>query len=134
MSDDIYVEVPDEEPVIIEMTEEGIDGISPTITIGTVVTLSPGSQAYVVNSGTNTDVILDFGIPQGSVNWADIPDKPKRFPPEDHFHDSRYYTEVEMDRLLLAKSDYGHTHHNLYYTKIEIDAMINELRALILEH
>lgn len=134
MSEDFEIEVPDEEPVVIEMTQEGIDGISPTVEIGTVETLPPGSPAYVINSGTNTDIILDFGIPQGSASWNDIYDKPRKFPPEDHLHDSRYYTETEINTLLSGKSDYGHTHNNIYYTKFEIDQMLNELRALILEH
>ncbi|MBP5461582.1 MAG: hypothetical protein J6Y20_05590 [Lachnospiraceae bacterium] len=134
MNEDFEIEIPDEEPIVIEMTQEGIDGISPTVTIGTVVTLPPGSPAYVINSGTNTDIILDFGIPQGSADWSDISNKPSRFPPADHLHDSRYYTETEMNVLLSGKSDYGHTHNNIYYTKFEIDQMLNELRALILEH
>lgn len=36
-----------------------------TVRIGTVTTGSPGSQASVINRGTNTDLVLDFVIPQG---------------------------------------------------------------------
>ena len=43
----------------------GADGANATITIGTVSTLPAGSPATVDNSGTETDAILDFGIPQG---------------------------------------------------------------------
>ena len=40
--------------------------VSPTtITVGTTNTLPAGSQATVVNSGTATRVVLDFGIPKG---------------------------------------------------------------------
>lgn len=36
-----------------------------SIEVGTTTTLSPGSSATVVNSGTSSSPILDFGIPQG---------------------------------------------------------------------
>lgn len=36
-----------------------------SVTVGTTTTLSSGSSATVTNSGTSTDLILDFGIPQG---------------------------------------------------------------------
>ena len=39
--------------------------VSPSISIGTVSTLSAGSPATVVNSGTSENVVLDFGIPAG---------------------------------------------------------------------
>ena len=43
----------------------GADGISPTITIGTVTTVSAGTPASVENVGSDTAVVLDFSIPQG---------------------------------------------------------------------
>lgn len=43
----------------------GKDGITPTITIGTVTTLDSTESATVTNSGTDTAVVLDFGIPKG---------------------------------------------------------------------
>lgn len=46
--------------------ETGATGQSANISIGTVTTLSAGSNATVVNSGTSMDAILDFGIPQGA--------------------------------------------------------------------
>ena len=48
-----------------EPGEPGQDGISPTINIGTVTTLSAGSPATVTNVGSDSSVILDFGIPRG---------------------------------------------------------------------
>lgn len=44
--------------------DSGVDA-SITITIGTTTTLPAGSSATVTNRGTNTDPILDFGIPKG---------------------------------------------------------------------
>lgn len=44
---------------------KGADGVSPTITVGNTTTLSPGFNASVVNSGTSTNAILNFSIPQG---------------------------------------------------------------------
>jgi hypothetical protein len=38
-----------------------------TITVGTTTTGSPGTPASVTNSGTSTDLILDFTIPAGST-------------------------------------------------------------------
>ena len=43
----------------------GNDGKAATVTVGSVSTLPAGSQATVVNSGTDTAAVLDFGIPQG---------------------------------------------------------------------
>ena len=45
--------------------EPGADGKSATITIGTVHTGEPGTQAQVTNSGTENDAILNFVIPKG---------------------------------------------------------------------
>lgn len=41
------------------------EGQTVSIEVGTTTTLSPGSNATVVNSGTSSSPILDFGIPQG---------------------------------------------------------------------
>ena len=43
----------------------GRDGVSPTVTVGTTSTGLPGTQANVVNSGTSSEVVLDFVIPSG---------------------------------------------------------------------
>lgn len=43
----------------------GADGVSPTINVGEVTTLSAGSPATVTNVGSESNVILNFGIPQG---------------------------------------------------------------------
>lgn len=56
---------------------DGADGVAATVTIGTVETLPPGSNAYVRNSGTDTDAVLDMGIPRGNAgegasSWGDI--------------------------------------------------------------
>ena len=44
---------------------KGTDGITPTLTIGTVSTLPSSSNASVTNTGTSTNQILNFSIPQG---------------------------------------------------------------------
>lgn len=46
---------------------DGADGVSPTVTVGTTTTGAPGTSASVVNSGTPTNVILDFTIPRGDT-------------------------------------------------------------------
>lgn len=45
--------------------EKGDVGITPSISIGTVTTLSPNQQATVTRRGTDTNPIFDFGIPKG---------------------------------------------------------------------
>ena len=56
--------------------DSGVDA-SITITIGTVTTLSPGSSATVTNSGTSTDCVFNFGIPQGATGAAGTGDMNK---------------------------------------------------------
>ena len=45
---------------------KGDAGKAATIRVGTVTTLGPGNKATVSNSGTETDVVLEFGIPRGA--------------------------------------------------------------------
>lgn len=46
--------------------DSGVDaGVS--VTVGTTTTLPAGSSATVTNSGTDTDPILNFGIPRGAA-------------------------------------------------------------------
>jgi hypothetical protein len=45
----------------------GSTGGSATVSIGSVTTESPGSQATVNNSGSGGNAILNFGIPQGAA-------------------------------------------------------------------
>lgn len=53
---------------------QGEPGISPTVTVGTTITLPPDTPATVTNSGTPTDLVLDFGIPEGSqANCLSVP-------------------------------------------------------------
>ena len=53
---------------------QGIPGVSPTVTVGTTTTLPPDTQATVTNSGTETNLVLDFGIPEGSpANCLSVP-------------------------------------------------------------
>lgn len=56
---------------------DGVDGQSSTIAIGNVETLPPGSSAYVQNVGTESNAVLNFGIPRGNAgegapSWGDI--------------------------------------------------------------
>ena len=49
-----------------QYADSGVDA-SITISIGQTSTLPAGSSATVTNSGTNTDPIFNFGIPQGTT-------------------------------------------------------------------
>ena len=44
---------------------KGEPGVIPNLTVGTVTTLSPGTKATVVRSGTETNPVFNFGIPEG---------------------------------------------------------------------
>jgi hypothetical protein len=47
--------------------EPGEDGKAATVLVGTVTTLPAGSRATVTNSGTETEAVLNFGIPRGEA-------------------------------------------------------------------
>lgn len=84
-SDGTYLESPS-----IELPEPGVNvysgvfassgsgsgGASPTITVGSTTTGSPGTDASVTNSGTLTDLILDFVIPRGDKGDPGDPGTP----------------------------------------------------------
>lgn len=42
--------------------------------------------------------------------WVNLNGKPSTFPPEDHNHDDRYFTETEMNSKLAGKANSSHTH------------------------
>lgn len=44
---------------------QGEKGTNATVYIGTTSTLNPGTQATVYNSGTDSNAVLNFGIPRG---------------------------------------------------------------------
>lgn len=46
--------------------KDGKDGVAATVTVGNVVTLEPGEEASVINSGTTSAAVLDFSIPRGA--------------------------------------------------------------------
>ncbi|MFM8331899.1 MAG: RCC1 domain-containing protein, partial [Candidatus Methylumidiphilus sp.] len=45
-------------------------------------------------------------------------------PPSTHDHDTRYYTETEIDTQMAGKSNTGHNHDTAYYTKAQVDAAV----------
>lgn len=52
---------------------DGQDGAAATITVGTVTTGKPGSQAKVVNAGTSNAAVLNFTIPRGATGATGNP-------------------------------------------------------------
>ena len=50
-----------------EKGDTGDAGQDATVTVNSTTTLAAGESAYVINVGTDTGVILDFGIPQGAT-------------------------------------------------------------------
>ena len=53
-----------------------------------------------------------------SVTWENVKDKPTTFPAADHNHDSRYYTESEMDGKLSGKVNDTETGANGFLAKL----------------
>lgn len=52
----------------------GEDGVTPTVSVGTTTTLPPDTPAYVTSDGSATNLILNFGIPQGTdANCLSVP-------------------------------------------------------------
>lgn len=54
----------------------GKDGLTPAIEIGSVLTGVPGGDAQVTNSGTPSNVVLNFVIPRGAQGIQGIPGTP----------------------------------------------------------
>lgn len=49
---------------------DGAPGAAATVTVGTVTTGAPGTEAQVTNSGTENAAILNFTIPRGATGQA----------------------------------------------------------------
>jgi hypothetical protein len=50
----------------------------------------------------NDHTISSDDLPDAAVGWADVADKPATFPPATHNHDTRYYTEAEVNDFFTA--------------------------------
>lgn len=62
------------------------------------------NASYYWDDTSNTYKALDV------QTWANLTGKPSTFPPEDHNHDDRYFTETEMNSKLAGKANSSHTH------------------------
>lgn len=94
--------------------QAGADGTTPTVTVGTTTTLPAGSSATVTQSGTATNVILNFGIPQGDdSNCLSLPTVVASLPEEGvagifYFVPKTHtVTTVTGDNLTLTFTDTG---------------------------
>jgi hypothetical protein len=71
MSDTIHIHIERECPVRVITVEptgaRGAAGTSATVAVGTTTTLAPGSSATVVNAGTSSAAVFNFGIPTGAT-------------------------------------------------------------------
>lgn len=92
----------------------GQDGITPTVSVGTTSTLPAGSPATVTQDGTATNVILNFGIPQGDdSNCLSLPTVVASLPEEGvagifyFVPKSHTVTTVSGDNLSLTFTDTG---------------------------
>lgn len=55
--------------------KDGTDGEAATISVGTTTTGSPGTNASVTNSGTESAAVFDFTIPRGETGATGAPGK-----------------------------------------------------------
>lgn len=76
------------------------------------------------------------------IGWDSIKNKPSVFPPEEHNHDSLYYSKSEIDEKLAGSGvntswdsitgkpesfpPSTHNHNDMYYTKSETDSLLPE--------
>jgi hypothetical protein len=49
------------------LVKQGVPGTAATVSVGTTTTTAPGTTASVVNAGSSSNAILNFGIPRGDV-------------------------------------------------------------------
>lgn len=73
-----------------------------------------GKAEGVMTSGiydTNNSGVVDRAE---SIDWTGVENKPTEYNPTPHHHDTRYYTENEVDNLLTGKSNASHTHDSRY--------------------
>lgn len=107
----------------------GADGKAATVKVGTVTTLEAGSNATVTNVGTETNAILNFGIPQGTpgegggsseggtTNYLLLENKPK-------INNVELTGNKTLDDLgIQAKGNYLTSVPSVYKTKAENDAL-----------
>lgn len=78
---------------------KGDAGTTPSITIGTVTTLSPGASATVNRTGTDAQPVLNFGIPKGDTgNAGDI---------DLSTYATKAYVNSEIDKVELTPGPKG---------------------------
>ena len=82
--------------------EPGQDGAAATITVGSVTTGEPGTNAQVTNSGTTVNAVLDFVIPRGEDGSDNSETSSKNY-------EKLYSYETEMGDVLSVEQDTGLT-------------------------
>ena len=121
---------------------QGEPGVSPTVTVGTTTTLPPDTPATVTNSGTPTDLVLDFGIPEGSqANCLSVPtvvdELPETGDPNTFYFVPKTYTSTTVTGNNLSLSITENTgafssfRINGYTTQSTAPAPVNNLTGSI---
>ncbi|WP_093626678.1 hypothetical protein [Limosilactobacillus gorillae] len=103
------------------------DGRDATITIGKIVT---GTTASVINSGTATNAVLDFTLPQPDMSKYMLADDVTKSlaPKVDKSTLSSYYTAAQVDSLISNKADVSAL--ATYASKGDINALIERVKKL----
>lgn len=112
-----------------QKSAEIYDGLSATITVGSVTTLEAGSNATVTNVGTENNAIFNFGIPKGepgegggsgeggTTDYIDLLNKPK-------INNVELNGNKTLDELgIQPKGTYLTSVPSVYKTKTENDAL-----------
>lgn len=68
----VLIPVLSEDPIDIQVEDSAV-GVAPHLTIGTVETLQPDTQAYATITGTAMEPVLNLGIPQGEQGEQGAP-------------------------------------------------------------
>lgn len=124
---------------------QGVPGITPTITIGTTYTVPADTPASVENSGTETDLVLNFSIPQGpqgsSANCLSVPtivdELPEVGDPNTFYFVPKTYTSTTVtgDNLSLSITENSGAissfQLNGYTTQSTAPAPVNNLTGSI---
>lgn len=82
--------------------EKGDDGFSPSAKVERV---SNGAKIIITDKSGTSEAIVNDGQGGGtadSIDWSKVENKPETYPPSEHNHDDRYYTESEIDDKFIG--------------------------------
>lgn len=100
-------------PHKVTKTQVGLGSVGNFKAVSTVA-----SQGLTDTEKANARTNIGAGTSNFSGSYDNLTNKPTTFPPSEHNHDDRYYTESEIDEKLNAKVDNSATGADLLLSKI----------------